>query len=444
MTTTSTRDRAIVLGGSIAGLLAARVLSDRYDEVVVVERDGLQDDDDHPRRGTPQARHLHGLLARGLEQLEALFPGLASDLTASGVPCGDMLAHSRLSFGGYRFAQGDSGLAMLCADRPVLEQDIRRRVEGLANVGFLRAHDVVGLVADAGARRVRGVRVVGRQDGGAGRDHAADLVVDATGRGSRMPVWLETFGHERPTVQLLHVGVGYASRRYRLPAGVIDNDLVILSGPTPKQPRGGALSRLGGDQCLVTLMGVLGNHPPTDPEDFIRFAADLALPDVHRAILDAEPLDDPVAYRHPTSVRARYDQLASMPEGVVVLGDAVCSLNPIYGQGMTVAALEAAALGRHLDQGTLRPHRFQRDVAKVVNAAWALSSGADLTFPGVSGRRTAMAGLLGRYVARIQAGASSDPALGRAFLRVTSMVDPPQALLRPKTLMGAVSASLRT
>jgi 2-polyprenyl-6-methoxyphenol hydroxylase-like FAD-dependent oxidoreductase len=439
--TTQARDRAVVLGGSIAGLLAGRVLSDHYGEVVVVDRDRLDDGGGRPRRGTPQARHLHGLLSRGQELLEALFPGLTADLIAGGVPSGDMLADTQLCFGGHRFARGHSGLTMLCVDRPVLEQTIRRRVGAVDTVDLLGAHDVVGLLADAAGRRILGVRVISREDGSAEQDLRADLVVDATGRGSRMPVWLENLGHPRPAVEQVSVGVGYASRRYELRADALGKELVLLSGPTPDRPRGGALSRLGGDRCLVTLMGVLGDHPPTDPDGFTRFAADLALPDVHRAMLEAAALDDPVTHRHPTSVRHRYDQLRGLPDGVVVLGDAVCSLNPIYGQGMTVAALEAETLGRHLDKGRLRTSRFQRDVAKVSGVAWALSTGADLAFPGVDGRRTLTTGLLGRYVARVQAGAASDPALGRAFLRVTSMVDPPHALFRPTTLVGAASAS---
>ncbi len=441
------RERAIVLGGSIAGLLAARVLAETFGEVVVVDRDDLRDDlrdglrdglgDDAqaaaPRRGTPQARHIHGLLARGHDALEELFAGLTDELVGQGARVGDMLADCRVLFGGHRFAPGPSGLTALCVSRPALERAVRRRVADLPGVRLLGRTDVVGLVADRDAQRVLGARVMGRADGSAEEELRGDLVVDATGRGSRLPGWLESLGHPRPPVEQMRVGVGYASRQYRLAPGALGDDVFAVSGPTPERPRGGALSLIEQGRCLVTLMGVLGDHPPTDAEGFERFAADLALADLRNALQDAEPLDDPVGYRHPTSLRHRYD-LVRTPAGIVAVGDAVCALNPIYGQGMTVAALEAVALRRHLATGSPDLRRFQREVARISGVAWTLSSGADLTFPQVEGRRTPATRMLGRYVARIQAGAAVDPVLGRAFLRVTSMVDDPPALVRPAVL----------
>jgi 2-polyprenyl-6-methoxyphenol hydroxylase-like FAD-dependent oxidoreductase len=433
-------DRAIVLGGSIAGLLAAKVLAESHAEVVIVDRDQLG-----PgvvsRRGTPQARHLHGLLARGQELLEELFPGLTEELTAGGAPVGDMLGNTRVCFGGHRFRQGLSGLTALCVSRPTLEAAVRRRVLALPAVHVLAGRDVVGLTTSRDRRRVVGARVIGRADGSAEEHLPGDLVVDATGRGSRLPHWLETMGYPPPQQERVDIGVGYASRRYRLPPGALGNDLVLLSAPTPALPRGGGLARIEGDQCLVTLMGVLGDHPPTEPDSFERFAADLALPDLHDALQHAEPLDDPVAFRHPSSTRRRYDRLTRFPDGLAVLGDAVCTLNPIYGQGMTVAALEAAALRRHLASGrTLRPRRYLRDIGRISGVAWSLARGADLSFPDVQGPRTPATQTLARYIGRVQAGAAHDPRLGRAFLRVTSLVDPPHTLLRPSVLVRAITA----
>ena len=430
--TPTQQDRAVVLGGSIAGLLSARVLADHFAEVLVIDRDPLCPEA-APRRGTPQARHLHGLLARGHQVLEELFPGLTAELVANGAPTGDMLADTRVCFGGHRFRQGPSGLTAVCVSRPALEAAVRRRVVALPGVRLLGDRDVVGLVASRDARRVVGARVIGRADGSAEEQLPADVVVDATGRGSRLPIWLESLGYAPPQQERIRLGVGYASRHYRLRPRALGDDLVAISAPTPQQPRGGGLSLVEDGRCLVTLMGVLGDHPPTDPEGFDRFAADLALPDVHEILQDAEPLDAPVAYRYPSSVRNRYDRLARFPDGLAVLGDAVCTLNPIYGQGMTVAALEAAALGRDLAIG--RPDDHRRDVGRISGLAWALALGADLSFPDVEGPRTPTTRLLGRYVRRIQAGAEHDAELGRAFLRVTSMMDPPTALFRPSVLI---------
>jgi len=434
--TPTQEDRAVVLGGSIAGLIAARVLADHFAEVLVIDRDPLTPDA-LPRRGTPQARHLHGLLARGHQVLEDLFPGLTAELVAGGAPMGDMLANARLCFGGHRFRQGPSGLTALCVSRPTLEAAVRARLVGLPEVRLIGEHDVVGLIASRDNRRIVGARVIGRADGSAEEQLPADAVIDATGRGSRLPIWLESLGYAPPQQERVSLGVGYASRHYQLHPEAMGRDLVAISAPLPGHTRGGGLSRIEGGRCLVTLMGVLGDHPPTDPEGFARFAADLALPDIHTILQDADPLDEPVAYRYPTSVRNRYDRLTRFPDGLAVLGDAVCTLNPIYGQGMTVAALEAMALHADLTNGLTRNHL--RDVSRISGVAWAMALGADLAFPEVEGRRTPATRLLGRYVQRLQAGAEHNTHLGQAFLRVTSMMDPPAALFRPSVVARAMT-----
>jgi hypothetical protein len=306
---------------------------------------------------------------------------------------------------------------------------------------LLGGRDVVGLTASRDHRRIVGARAIGRASGSAEEQFPADLVVDATGRGSRLPIWLESLGYSPPQQERVGIRVGYASRHYRLPADALGDDLVAISAPTPGRPRGGGLSLIEGGRCLVTLMGVLGDHPPTDPDGFTRFAADLALPDLHEILQDAEPLDEPIAFRYPSSVRNRYDQLTRFPRGLVVLGDAVCTLNPIYGQGMTVAALEAAALHRHLEHGRpLRPLTYLRDLGRISGVAWTMALGADLSFPEVEGTRTPASRLLGWYVRRLQAGAGHDVRLGRAFLRVTSLMDPPPALFRPSVVVRAMTS----
>jgi 2-polyprenyl-6-methoxyphenol hydroxylase-like FAD-dependent oxidoreductase len=189
-------------------------------------------------------------------------------------------------------------------------------------------------------------------------------------------------------------------------------------------------------------MGMLGDHPPTDHDGFTRFAADLDLPDIADLLQQGTPLDDPVSYRYPTSVRRRYDKLTRFPHGLLVLGDAVCTLNPIYGQGMTVAAVQAATLHLHLAHGRgLRPRPVLRDTGRISGLAWAMARGADLSFPDVDAPSTPGTRLLGRYLQRIQAGAEHDPRLGAAFLRVTSLVDPPPALFRPSVLARTLAAS---
>jgi 2-polyprenyl-6-methoxyphenol hydroxylase-like FAD-dependent oxidoreductase len=424
-------ERAVVLGASMAGLLAAKVLSDSYGQVTVIDRDELPEASTH-RRGVPHGRHIHGLLARGQQALEELFPGLTAELVAHGVPAGDMQADTRLFFSGHRLRQAPAGLVVLCASRPVLEGRVRARVRALPNVRLVDRCDVVGLATTPDRRRVTGARLLRRADGSAEEALGADLVVDATGRGARTPAWLEALGYPRPEREQVRVGLGYASRIYRLPPDALGGDLAVLHAATPRHPRAGALQVLEGDRWMVTLAGILGDHPPTDPVGFLDFARSLRFPDIYQAVRDAEPLDDPVAFRFPASVRHRFEQLDRFPGGLLVMGDAVASFNPIYGQGMSVAALEALALRRHLEHGTApRPRNWFRELARVVDVPWDIAAGGDLVFPGVQGRRTAKVRLVNAYLARLHAAAAHDADLAGAFLRVAGLVAPPGSLLRP-------------
>jgi 2-polyprenyl-6-methoxyphenol hydroxylase-like FAD-dependent oxidoreductase len=435
-----TGDRAVVLGASMAGLLAARVLADTYTQVTVIDRDELPEAPMH-RRGVPHGRHAHALLARGQQALEELLPGLTAELIARGVPAGDLLADGRWYLNGHRLRQAPAGLVVLCASRPVLEGHVRARVRALPNVAFLDARDIVGLAATPDGRRVTGARVLRRADGAAEELLGADLVVDATGRGSRTPIWLEALGYARPDKEQVRIGLGYATRTYRLPPDALGGDLAMVHGGTPDYPRGGAFLLLEGDRWMLTLGGILGDHPPIDPDGFLAFARSLRFPDIYEAIRDAEPLDDPVAFRFPVSVRHRYERLDPFPDRLLVMGDAVCSFNPIYGQGMTVAALEALTLRRHLQHGPQpRPRPFFADLARVVDVPWDIAVGGDLVFPGVQGRRTLKTRLINAYLARLHAAAANDASLAGAFLRVTGLVAPPQSLLAPGVALRVLRA----
>jgi 2-polyprenyl-6-methoxyphenol hydroxylase-like FAD-dependent oxidoreductase len=433
-------DRAVVLGASMAGLLAARVLADAYAELVVVDRDELPETSRH-RRGVPHGRHAHALLARGQQALEELFPGLTADLIAQGVPAGDLLADGRWYVSGHRLRQEHIGLVSLCVSRPLLEGYVRARVRALPNVVFLDSRDILGLTATPDGR-VTGARVR-RADTSAEELLAADLVIDATGRGSRTPIWLEALGYARPDEEQVRVGLGYATRTYRLPPDALDGDLAVLDATTPEHPRGGALLLLEGDRWMVTLAGMLGDHPPIDPDGFLDFARSLRFPDIYQAVRDGEPLDDPVGFRFPASVRHRYERLDRFPDGLLVVGDAVCSFNPIYGQGMSVAALEALTLRRHLQRGAVpQPRRFFVDLARLVDVPWSIAVGGDLAIPGVQGRRTLKIRLVNAYIARLHAAAAHDASLASTFVRVAGLVAPPQTLLRPDVVLRVLRAGL--
>jgi 2-polyprenyl-6-methoxyphenol hydroxylase-like FAD-dependent oxidoreductase len=439
-------ERAIVLGGSMAGLLAARVLADSFTEVVIVDRDRLRGEAG-PRRGVPQGRHAHALLARGQQNFEALFPGLTNDIAASGVPLGD-LGDLRWYFHGQRLHPTHTGLVCLSVTRPVLEWHVRERVAAIPNVVFLEECDILDLVTTPDRRRVTGARIQ-RQSGGQPEALDADVVIDTTGRGSRTPAWLESLGYQRAPEDRVKIDLAYTTRHFRLPSDLLGDDLGIMPVATPSHPRGAIFARLGpepggGDRYLLSLIGILGDHPPTDPEGFLGFVKSLPIPDIYQAVQDAEPVDDITTMRYPASVWRRYDRLDRFPEGLLPMGDGVCSFNPIYAQGMTIASQEALALREHLRQGAVpSPLRLFRDMAKIIKGAWEVAGTADLAYPAVEGHRSAKVRVINAYLRRLHHAAVRDGALTDAFLRVAGLMDPPESLLRPDRVVRVLRGGMR-
>ena len=434
---------AVVLGGGMAGLLAARVLADVYTQVTVVERDELSTAVDQ-RRGVPQARHIHGLIGRGQQILDELFPGLADDLTARGAPMIDVLDDARLYFGGHRLRPASSGIVVVSASRPFLEGYVRERVRALPGVVFVDRCDVLGLVSTPDAGRITGVRVIRRADGSAEEVLHADLTVDATGRGSRTPRWLESLGYGRPPVDKVAADIAYATGTFRLRPGALADHRAVIAPPVPGHNRGAALAEIEGDRYILTQVGVLGDRPPTTLEGFLDYARSLQQPDIYDAIFDAEPLDAPVAYRFPASVRHRYERLPRVPDGLMVIGDALCSFNPVYGQGMSVAAMEALVLRNHLrSRREPAPRALFADMARTIDVPWDLAAGGDLAFPDVVGERTPKVRIANAYIPRLHAAAAHDAKLAVAFLRVAGMLDPPARLFRPDIAVRVLRASLR-
>jgi 2-polyprenyl-6-methoxyphenol hydroxylase-like FAD-dependent oxidoreductase len=437
-------DHAVVLGASMAGLAAARVLADAYERVTVLERDPLPAGAAH-RKGVPQSRHAHALLAGGRAALEQLFPGLTDELVANGALTGDLQADTRWYNQGLRLCPAPSDLRALAVSRPLLEQCVRDRVRALGNVRLIDCCDAAGLAATPDGQRVRGVRIVRRADGSAEEILEADLVLDATGRGSRSPVWLEQLGYPRPAQDEVRIGVAYASRVYRRRRDQLDGDRAAVIAATGERQRGGVLLSMEGDRWIVTLFGYLGQRPPTDHDGFTAFAATLPAPDIFEAIADAEPLGDVLPARYPASVWRRYERLDRFPDGYLVTGDAVCGFNPVYGQGMSVAALEALALRECLQDGPAAglATRFFAKVARILDIPWGIAVGSDLRFPRVQGARTAKVRFVNAYLARFHLSAAADPVLGRAFLRVVNLMDRPESLLRPALALRVVVGNLR-
>jgi 2-polyprenyl-6-methoxyphenol hydroxylase-like FAD-dependent oxidoreductase len=432
---------AIVIGGSMAGLLAARVLSDHFTHVTIVERDPLRNTLE-ARKGQPQVRHLHALLGSGSQLLERFFPGLLDELSAGGAVVTDAGEAMRwYCLGGYR-TRLTYGRKTVLASRTFLERCIRQRVASLPAVSFRDGCAVEGLAASPDRARITGVYL--RPPGGEPELLQADLVIDASGRGAAAPRWLETLGYQAPPEQSVRVNVGYATQTLRRdPDDPVGNFWYFITPEAPAERRIGAVLPVDGERWIVTLGGWFGDHPPTDEAGFLSFARSLSAPDVADLIARCEPLDAIIPHRFPSSLWRHYEQLSSFPEGFLVLGDAICSFNPIYGQGMTSAAMQADVLdqilrGRAQGQwrGIARPY-FQR-VARVIAIPWQLAVGEDFRWPEAEGVKPAGAALVHRYTDMINRASHYDPVVGRAFLDVLNLLKPPTSLFAPKILLRAM------
>jgi 2-polyprenyl-6-methoxyphenol hydroxylase-like FAD-dependent oxidoreductase len=434
--------RAVVAGASMAGLLAARALSVHFDQVTIVERDELPRGPE-ARKGVPQGRHVHVLLLRGHSVLENLFPGITEELRAAGaltVNGGREIAWYHAGDWRTRY---DSDLWLLALSRPLLESHVAARVLALPNVKLLESARIQGVQTESGS--VTGVLVA--EDG---QNHAiaADLVVDATGRGSAAANWLTQLGCEPVPVDLIPAQVTYSTCAFTRPERGPDWQAMIVANPEAK--RTGFAFAVESNRWLMTLASLLDEPYPEDHKAFLAFAKSLPVPDLYEALRDLQPHAAPVRYRFGGSQRRRFERLKSVPAGLIAVGDAVCSFNPVYGQGMTVAALEAELLGRilteakanqGLDAGFSR--RWYQCISKIIDLAWQGVLIEDFRLPELADRRPASLRPLQWYMQRVHHATHRSAAVTDQFYRVISFLDPPAALFSPRIMANVLLGALR-
>lgn len=430
------RQHAIVIGGSMAGLLATRVLTDHFEQVTLVERDTFPPEGEH-RRGVPQGRHTHGLLAGGKEVLEKLFPGISQELVDGGAVKGDLAHDSRWFLEGACLCKFTCGLGGLLLSRPFLEGKLRSHLRRVANVRTRESCDVEGPTTSGDPQRVTGIKT-------AGETITADLVVDATGRGSHSPRWLEAMGFPKPPEERVEIALGYTTRLFRRSLLDLDGDGAAVIPPTPETKRAGVMLAQEGDRWTVTLVSYFRNYAPTELEGFIEFARNLPAPYIYDVVRHAEPISEPVSARFPASVRRRYEKLDRFPDGFLVFGDAISSFNPMYGQGMSVAALEAEALSETLAEGSSDlGRRFFRKAATVVDTPWNIVVGGDLRIPETIGPRNAGVSFVNWYMSKLHRAAHHDPVVAMAFHKVGNLLAPPPSVMHPRIAARVLWGNLR-
>jgi 2-polyprenyl-6-methoxyphenol hydroxylase-like FAD-dependent oxidoreductase len=423
---------AIVIGGSIAGLMAARVAADFFEQVTVLERDEIAD---RPaaHKSVPQANHLHALLLGGQQVLSSLYPDFTDRLQKLGAvrfrigqdigfytekgkaysPSGSVKEPRDLGSYGYSQSRG------------LLEYCLRQCTLELPNLKLRTQTQAQALLHENG--RVRGVRVAGS---GGEESLAADLVVDAGGRGSRAPRWLSDLGFQTPDETTIGCDFAYSSAKFRKPVGYDGEPVLLCGGTPPKYTSGGGLAAIEDGLWMVSLGGRFGDYPPTDPEGFFAFAKAIPNPRLHDLIKNAERVTEISHHRFPTSVQRHYERLGAFPERFVVLGDALSSFNPVYGQGMSSAAMQARALQQVLNdraagQGLdgLAASFFPK-AAEVIATPWLLAGATDFVYPQTKGDRPPGMDEGARYFAALDSIVAEDIEVHRMVTEVAQLVRP--------------------
>jgi 2-polyprenyl-6-methoxyphenol hydroxylase-like FAD-dependent oxidoreductase len=440
------RDHAVVIGGSIAGLCAARVLSDRYARVTVYERDELPSAPAH-RAAVPQDRHLHMLMARGANEFEGLFPGLLEDMVDAGVP---MLENRpdciHLGAAGHTLGTGHTlrdEFTAYVPSRPHLEWQLRRRVQGLDNVTIER-RSVSQPRFDGARERVTGV-LLDAAAGGEPEWVPADLVVDAAGRGTRLPVWLEQWGYARPVEQTIDIGINYATHRFRMPEGLIA-EKVVVAGASHDQSLGLGMLYYEDRTWVLTTFGVANAKPPRTFPEMLALADELLPAHFRAALARAEPIGEPAFHAFPASRWRRYDKLDRFPVGIVPFGDAVASFNPTFGQGMTMTSLQAG----HLKWALRFPdHQLAAALngatARTTYPVWMMNGVADLHFHHATTKSRVpwwwrpSAALFDQFLGA----AETEAVLAEWFLRRFSLLDSLYMVPPPRIVGRAIAHNMR-
>jgi 2-polyprenyl-6-methoxyphenol hydroxylase-like FAD-dependent oxidoreductase len=441
---------AVVIGGSIAGLLAARVLADYFDRVTVVERDRYPSEE-MPRSGVPQSYQLHVLLTRGLHILEQLFPGFKDELAFHKAPIIDWTADYRWLLSNGWAPYFPSEITTHGCSRNLLELIIRKRLISQSHVEFLEATAVTSLLSNPSKTAVTGVRI--KNSNNSETELSAQLVIDASGRNSKAPKWLQALGYDLPTETAINSFLGYSTRWYQSLSGEpFDYKVLYIIPSAPNYTRGGVLYQVEENRWIVSLIGVGKDYPPTDEAGFFDFAQSLRSPEIYKAIQDARPISPIYGYQRTENRLRHYEQMSRLPENFLIVGDAVCAFNPVYGQGMTVAALGAITLDRCLKQQNLQTSdgnltglqmRFQKQLSKVNTVPWLVATGDDFRWSTTEGGQPSLpVRFMHWYLDRVMFSATQSPKVYKVLVEVLHLLKSPTAFFQPSILARVLARVL--
>ena len=436
------KHHAVVLGGSLTGLLTAKVLSQYYPQVTIIEKDAVHREPES-RKGQPQTRHLHGLLPAGLQVMTRYFPGLLDELISYRVKVFDFAKSMNwFCYRGFR-KSFSMGIEVATVSRPLLEHIIRERVLALPNVHLVDNTTAKHLIATDDKRKITGV-VTENKDTGQSASHAADLVIDATGRGTRTPQWLKELGYGETSVSEVRINVGYTTRMYkRDPQDPRGETWIVYTPEAPSEKRFGGAFPVEGDKWLITVGGWHDDHAAMEMKGYLEFVKSLPNPNLYDLVSKCEPVSEFVQYKFPFSSRRHYEKLRRFPTGFLVLGDAISGFNPIYGQGMSSAALQVEILDKIL-MGKVAENElakvFFKKSKKIIDTIWKLATGEDFRYPQTVGYRPPGIKLINKYVAQIHRATLKDEVVCEAFLKVMGLLKSPSTLFHPKILWRVLRA----
>lgn len=437
------KSRVVIAGSGIAGLLAARVASDYFDEVIVIERD-KEPTEAIPRKGVPQGHHIHVLLNKGEEILEELFPGIRARLTDSGSVKCTLGKDVKWYLAGKWMPSFEGGMVTFFQSRPLLEHIIRSSVNAIGNVRFLYTHRVETYNIDETNTVFRSVVVMDTVTGIC-EAMTADLFIESSGRGSQFHRVLENLGQSAVKESCVGVDFAYSSGVFEIDKSVeLDRSAILVYPKAPEETRAAAMIPIEEGKWLATAAGYSGDHPPVEPKAFLNYIGSISQPHIYEKLKKGRLVGDLKQFKFKSGVRRHYEKSTSQIQGMLVVGDAICSANPFFGQGIAVAAQEAKVLEdllrengpRSLNWSSTVIRGYYRRISKILDISWGLAIGEDLKYPTTTGNKPF--GYAASRFLKDRIMSSNSPEVAKQFYRVMHFVEKPKSLASLRILKALI------